>query len=398
VRPLTLLLVLAVAWPPGAADAAGPDREARGARPRWMRRLDRLASGHPIGIAVRTPSGATYRWRPGVRRTPASNQKLLLSMALMDFLGPHRRLETEALAPRVRSGGVIRANLWLVGHGDPLVDRGTLRALARRLVSAGITRVRGSVRGSTRGFARDWFAPGWKPYFPRELCALPTALTFEGNAEGGRHIRDPERRAATFLTQALERRGVAVAGRPGAGRHPSGLRRVARIRSLELDRMLSLMNRDSRNSVAEVLGKLHGALRIGSPGTIAKGATALRRWAGRHGATVVARDASGLSYRNRASPAGIVRLLQFVGRRPWWDELRDGLATGGQGTLEDRLRRVPVRAKTGTLTEISALSGWVRLRATRRWASFSILSSGMPKSRASAIEDAVVRTLWRHAR
>ena len=66
-------------------------------------------------------------------------------------------------------------------------------------------------------------------------------------------------------------------------------------------------------------------------------------------------------------------------------------ASGGVGTLEDRLLDVRVRAKTGTLEEISALSGWVWLQWEERWGAFSILSRGMSKSQAVAIEDRIVR-------
>jgi D-alanyl-D-alanine carboxypeptidase len=78
--------------------------------------------------------------------------------------------------------------------------------------------------------------------------------------------------------------------------------------------------------------------------------------------------------------------------------LRSGLPRGDQGTLEDRLEGIPVRAKTGTLTDTSTLSGWVRLRKTKQWAAFSIMSSGMSKTTAAKVEDRIVRILRRSAR
>ena len=50
-----------------------------------------------------------------------------------------------------------------------------------------------------------------------------------------------------------------------------------------------------------------------------------------------------------------------------------------------------VRAKTGTLIGISALSGWVWLEREGTWAEFSVMSRGMSKSAAAAIEDRIVR-------
>jgi D-alanyl-D-alanine carboxypeptidase len=69
------------------------------------------------------------------------------------------------------------------------------------------------------------------------------------------------------------------------------------------------------------------------------------------------------------------------------------LPGGGQGTLEDRLRDVRLRAKTGTLENVSALSGWVWLDRAADWAEFSIMSSGMSTSTSKTIENRIVRTI-----
>ena len=78
---------------------------------------------------------------------------------------------------------------------------------------------------------------------------------------------------------------------------------------------------------------------------------------------------------NRVSAAGIVRLLQIAERAPWGETLRGTLPAAGEGTLHDRLAGVTLRAKTGTLIDVSALSGWVWLEREDDWAEFSILSS-----------------------
>jgi len=77
--------------------------------------------------------------------------------------------------------------------------------------------------------------------------------------------------------------------------------------------------------------------------------------------------------------------------------LRDALPTGGRGTLEDRLTDVRIRAKTGTLDDVSALSGWVWLEKTGGWVEFSILSSGFNEWTAKKIEDRIVRIVSFHA-
>jgi D-alanyl-D-alanine carboxypeptidase len=393
-RSATVLLALALVAT-GASPASG-----RAAR----RRLDRLVAGRSLGVSVWRHGARIYEHEPKLRRVPASNQKLLTSMALLDVLGPARRLPTIAAARRVR-GGVVTGNLWILGRGDPALGSrrsfvrelrfGATRvqALARRIAGAGIRRVRGRVIGSTGYFRHDWRAPGWRPYFRARYVAVPTALTFEGNSHGGRYIRDPERRLAGVLTSHLRSLGVKVGGRPAAGRPPRRLAPLARVWSRPLQALLGYMNRRSSNFFAEVLGKRLSVARWGRPGSIAGAARAVTEWAAARDVKVVAHDASGLSYRNGISARGLVRLLQAANRSPWGRVLRRSLPGPGQGTLEGRLRGLHVRAKTGTLDRVSALSGWVWLRRSRTWAEFAIMSRGIPKHRAVDVEDRIVKIL-----
>jgi D-alanyl-D-alanine carboxypeptidase len=399
-RSAAVLLALALVAT-GASPASG--------RAAWRHRLDRLVAGRSLGVSVWRDGAPIYEHEAKLRRVPASNQKLLTSMALLDVLGPARRLPTIAAARRVR-GGVVRGNLWILGRGDPALGSrrsfvrelrfGATRvqALARRIAGAGIRRVRGRVIGSTGYFRHDWDAPGWRAYFRARYVAVPTALTFEGNSHGGRYITDPERRLAAVLTSHLRSLGVKVAGRPAGRRPPRRLAPVARVWSRPLRALLGYMNRRSSNFFAEVLGKRLSVARWGRPGSIAGAARAVTEWAAARGVEVVAHDASGLSYRNRISARGLVRLLQAANRSPWGRVLRRSLPGPGRGTLEGRLRGVPVRAKTGTLDRVSALSGWVWLRRSRAWAEFAIMSRGILKHRATDIEDRIVGILSRRGR
>ncbi|HMC36459.1 MAG TPA: D-alanyl-D-alanine carboxypeptidase, partial [Actinomycetota bacterium] len=157
---------------------------------------------------------------------------------------------------------------------------------------------------------------------------------------------------------------------------------------------LRRQNQSSLNLDAEVLTKMLGAASSGRPGSITKGARAIEAWARRHGVAATAHDGSGLSYRDRITTDGMVRLLALTGSQRWSGALRSTLPASGEGTLAGRLVGVTVRAKTGTLLRrVSALSGWVWMAHARRWAEFSVFSRGLLKSRAVALEDAIVRTL-----
>jgi D-alanyl-D-alanine carboxypeptidase/D-alanyl-D-alanine-endopeptidase (penicillin-binding protein 4) len=362
----------------------------------WMIRIDRLTAGRSTSVLVASGGSTLYERQSGVPHAPASNEKLLLSMALLERLGPDYRIPTIAAAPKVEHG-VVPGDLWILGRGNPEVTKHTIARLAGQIAGAGVRRIQGSVMGSTGYFSHDWFAPGWKADFPADEVALPSALTFLGNQVHGIHVSVPERLAAVELTKKLKARGIKVSGAPGAGQPRGRLVQVATILSAPLSGLLTHQNFDSINFDAEVLGKLLGVARAGIPGTIAKGAAAIQAFAAAHGAAVTSHDASGLSYADRVTAAGVVHLLEYADGAPWGQALRHSLPQPGQGTLEDRLGGVPVRAKTGTLQDISALSGWVLLKRTGQWAEFSILSSGFPARMEKDVENAIVRTLWKSA-
>ncbi|MEX2101011.1 MAG: D-alanyl-D-alanine carboxypeptidase, partial [Actinomycetota bacterium] len=199
-------------WPRQDADnetGVSAIKDVKVVKARWMRKIDRLVRKRSIGVSVGAgavggdPAAHTFLYRraDATRRAPASNEKLLLSMALLDRLGPDARFATKAGVTRWRNG--VSGDLWITGAGDPEVGPGKIRSLATRLVDAGLRRVRGRVLGNRGGFARDWWARGWKRSYRDLYIPLPTALTWQGNRAGGRHIRDPERRAAASLHEQL---------------------------------------------------------------------------------------------------------------------------------------------------------------------------------------------------
>ena len=347
----------------------------------WMLQIDRAIGSRRVSVAVGENDAFLYDRAASTPRIPASNEKLLLSMTLYDTFGADFRITTSVAASGGTSGSV--RNLWILGQGDPGVKPATLAALARKVAGAGIERVRGRVFGSTGYFRRDWDAPGWNDV-ARDYVNRPTALVFERNARA-----DPEREAAKVFTTKLEALGVHVRGMPGSGRPPGGLETIASVTSQPLQRLLTKMLRPSDNFIAEMLGKRLGVETRGVPGTIAKGAAAIEAWTDGHETGFTLNDSSGLSYANRVTAEGIVRLLWFAEDQPWGRDLRRAMPTGGQGTLRHRLRGVDVRAKTGSLDDVSALSGWVKADSGD-WVEFSVLSFGMSKSTASAIEDRIV--------
>lgn len=383
---LVASIVGTIPMPAPASAAAGVDE------PAWQRRIDGLIGERKMSVSIGEDGAFWYRHLGWVQRAPASNEKLLLSMALLAAVGPDHVITTNAMARVAPVDGVVDGDLWLVGHGDPEVTRATLDGLAGAVATAGVTRITGSVMGDTGPFKRDWWAQGWKEDFPEDEVAFPTALTFRGNVgPDGRHIDDPELRASAYLTKALRRHGITVKEGPAAAAPRHQLVKIATIDSANMADILRRMDVDSINFDAEVLGKLLGAETLGNA-SIAGGALAIDAFTAANGAPGFEyHDGSGLSYADRVTSQGIVRLLWFADQQPWAPDLRVALPTGGQGTMQGRLGHLRVRAKTGTLTAISALSGWVWSHKIDGWVEFSILSDGLSKDEAVRIENAIVR-------
>src|SRR5208283_2573112 len=148
------------------------------------------------------------------------------------------------------------------------------------------------------------------------------------------------------------------------------------------DLVLKRMNKTSNNFVAEQLMKTLGAEVKGAPGTTAKGVEAteefLEHQVGLPRGSYVLKNGSGMNDTNRFTPAQLARLLKtMVSRFPFAAEYLSSVPIGGKdGTLKWRFEGADIagrlRAKTGTLENVCALSGVVQT-ASGETLAFSIL-------------------------
>ena len=144
--------------------------------------------------------------------------------------------------------------------------------------------------------------------------------------------------------------------------------------------MARVTNLNSNNFFAEMLVKVLGATK-GRGGSTKAGTRVVREFAASLGASVDPIDGSGLTYTNRASAEAIARLLVNARAKEWWGPFYRSLPIAGrEGTVVYRMRGTAAegrcRTKTGTLTGVSALSGYCFNRSGRRFA-FSILMNGV---------------------
>jgi serine-type D-Ala-D-Ala carboxypeptidase/endopeptidase (penicillin-binding protein 4) len=312
---------------------------------------------------------------------PASNEKLAVALAALDELGPAYRLPTRVFGEGRLDGRVWRGRLVLKGYGDPTLSRSDLVTLAREVEARGIARVTGGVVGDESHFDARRTAPGWKPSYYKLECPPLSALVVARGRLFGRIVDAPARAAAEMLRRALRAEGVRIGRATGSGVAAPTAALLADVYSPPVARIVRVMNVESDNFYAEMLLKELGAHEL-RRGTTSAGARVVRSALAARGvplAGVRIADGSGLSRGDRLTAQALAALLISARDDPrlGWPFYSSLPVAGVNGTLDDRMTRGPafrrVRAKTGTTSIASALSGYVTTRYV-----FAILQNGYP--------------------
>jgi serine-type D-Ala-D-Ala carboxypeptidase/endopeptidase (penicillin-binding protein 4) len=164
---------------------------------------------------------------------------------------------------------------------------------------------------------------------------------------------------------------------------------------MPLDELVTFINHRSHNLSAELLLRSIGRV-AGNAGTWASGARLVRQYlvdqVGLSPGEVLVIDGSGLSVLDRATPRSLVRLLSYMSQAPEGPQFMQSLPLVGMG-MRDRMTTTAavgrLRAKTGTLSTVSALSGYVTTEGGEALV-FSIIVNDAPSiRRARALQDSL---------
>ena len=398
--------------PPALAQATAPAPGAESSLGRTLAAALRSAGASSGAYVVNADSGrVVFRRRQAQARILASNTKLFTTSAALARFGRDARLVTEVRGDGdLELDGTYRGNLYLVGGGDPTFGsrrftrrayRGgaTVEDLAKKLEDAGFRRVTGRVFGDESRF--DALRGGPDSAFRTSTYVGPlSALAYNRGlaSESGRGFQaNPPAFAAARLDAALERRHIPVSGKPRAGRTPPTAQILGFVSSPTLARLAAITNKPSDNFFAEMLLK-DLSMQANGKGSTAGGARLAARFAARLGARARLADGSGLSRANRASPLAVAKLLLALRERQ--DEFPaffDSLSIAGRdGTLRPRMRRGPARnrcrGKTGTLSDVSAVSGYCTARSGQTYV-FSILMNRVNPFGARRLQDRMLHAI-----
>lgn len=436
-------------------------------------------AGATTGMVVRDANSGKvlYQTHSDLRMVPASNMKLLTSVAAFGVLGADYRFETRLLTNGRQHGSKLQGDIYLQGNGDPTLQPTDIDAFAAALAQRGIRQISGRLLLDDSAFDSVAFGQGWSwddelYAFAAPISALnysftpegdinvvrvdvspgvnktspgvitlypattgvtlvnntttgdATALTFSRRAGSNQivvsgtvgaqsaassrliTVDDPTQAVGTMLSAALKQHGIKVRGGIAKATTPANAEVLTSKNSAPLSQLAITFLKLSNNSYGEILTKAMGRQAQGK-GDWESGLLTLHHYLNQQGINTDALrqvDGSGLSRMNQVTPDQLAAVLLVARKQPWFTVWHNALPIAGDpalmvgGTLRNRMLNTPAAgrayAKTGSLTGVSSISGYVD-SATGRPLVFSMISNNylVPGAQIKALEDKMVVTL-----
>ncbi|TPG14875.1 D-alanyl-D-alanine carboxypeptidase/D-alanyl-D-alanine-endopeptidase [Pedococcus bigeumensis] len=356
------------------------------------------------GIVVRDAfTGQTLLSKDATKaRVPASTAKLLTALAVGTTLDPLATLPTRVVQ------GARPDELVLVAGGDTMLARGKgtptavegragLGDLAGQVASAlqGAATTKVTLRLDTTYAKGPRWAPGWSQ---ADVKAGYTGGVSMLGLAGQRAVpfkpapRNPEAATGAAFVSALAKAGITATLAPESTwseKVPAGATELGRVASAPIGDILALALDDSDNALTEGLAR-QATVKAGGSTSFAAAVAFVTTTVEARGVDlsgVTLKDASGLTSGQAIPPQVLSDVLQLGadGSVPAMQDTVAQLPVAGlSGTLSTRFHAKSTRAvaglaraKTGTLTGVSAMAGTV-IDADGRVLSFVVEADGLP--------------------
>ncbi|MBP3287573.1 MAG: D-alanyl-D-alanine carboxypeptidase/D-alanyl-D-alanine-endopeptidase [Prevotella sp.] len=304
---------------------------------------------------------------------PASTMKAITAITALDRLGGSHQFRTQLYYTGEVQDSTLYGDLYCVGGFDPAFNSDDMRAFAESVQQMGIDTIRGRIVADRTMKDGDLLGEGWC-WDDDNPKISPLSL--------GRDINFLER----FVT-ALSDEGIVLDIRLSEGRLPSEAR-ILCSRFHSMDQILQRMMKMSDNFYAEAMF-YQIARSTGRRPAKAKDAAGvikqLIQKVGNGKNPYRIADGSGLSLYNYVTPELEMRLLRYAYlNKNIYEHLLPSLPIAGwDGTLKTRMKGTfaegNVKAKTGTVTGVSALAGYCTA-ANGHQLCFSMINQGIMKS------------------
>lgn len=214
-------------------------------------------------------------------------------------------------------------------------------------------------------------------------------------------VKDPTEYALSLFEKSMKKHGIKVLGKRKKGKTPVGADMIATHQSMPLSQLLVPFMKLSNNSHAEVLVKEMGKEAEGE-GSWKDGLKVARnqlKSMGLNMQTIMMRDGSGISQVNMIPANEITKLLYTVQEKTWFPAYLNALPIAGNenrmvgGTLRKRMKGTyaagNVRAKTGTISGTSSLSGYVTTKRGEKVIFSIILNNFVEEKGITAVQDKI---------
>ena len=305
---------------------------------------------------------------------PASTMKLVTAITALDRLGGSYQFRTQLYHTGSIEENTLKGDLYCVGGFDPAFNGDDLRAFVESVHQMGIDTICGRVVADLSMKDADLLGEGWC-WDDDNPKLSPLSI--------GRDIEFLDRFVKKLSEDSIVFAGIRLSN--------SSLPNDARIlctRTHTMDQILQRMMKVSDNFYAEAMFYQLGAA-IGRRPAKAKDAASvvkqLIQKVGNGKNPYRVADGSGLSLYNYVTPELEMRLLRYAYRNSQiYQHLLPSLPIAGRdGTLKTRMKGTfaeeNVKAKTGTVTGVSALAGYCTA-ANGHQLCFSIIKQGIMKS------------------
>jgi serine-type D-Ala-D-Ala carboxypeptidase/endopeptidase (penicillin-binding protein 4) len=305
----------------------------------------------------------------------ASLTKVATTLAALETWGPNHQFATQIGTTGAVQNGVVQGDLVIQGEGDPMFVWEEAIAIGNALNQLGIRQVTGDLI-ITGNFVMNF---EWDPVKSGMLLKQAlNAATWQDEIKA-QHAKMP----------GVARPQVAIAGNV-RGENPFAASLIMTHQSLPLWNLVKRLNTYSNNVMSEMLSRLLG----GQQNVVQKAAAA----AGIAPGSIQLVNGSGLGVENRISAQAVSSMFaavqRFAGQQNMTVADLFPIAGTDVGTIEDR--EIPRNAvvKTGTLNDVSALSGFLPTQK-RGLVVFTIINRGTNLDGLRASQDVLLQQMQR---
>ena len=358
-------------------------------------RLSALISSSPllatsnIGIMVYdlTADSTIFRYNERKALRPASTMKLITAITAIDRLGGSYQFRTSLRYTGSVTDNVLNGDVYCVGGFDPRFNSDDLKAFVEGIRSLGVDTIRGCLVADKMMKNEDRLGWGWC-WDDDNPVLSPLLISRKDNF------------MERFVSELVDA-GIIITGDVIEGDTPADAYELVD-RTHSIDQILMRMMKDSDNLYAESLFYQLAASSGNRPASAQDARNIIKRLVRKLGlnpSDYVFADGSGLSLYNYASAELEVEMLKYAYRNSnVYLHLYPSLPiAGSDGTLKRRMRNAftadNVRAKTGTLSAVQSLAGYLTA-ANNHTLCFAIINNGSLKdSPARALQDKICLSL-----